>query len=139
MMELEIKELDIREMHWDGVDDWSRLCPSKISVMETEYVSKEDIFRFYDFIVREVARKYSQEYKKVSQIMDAENQPFIEYVNQIFQKKKLYRKDDPQIRKIKLLLISPQDYKSTRKCMVRWYNSLPDEEKQKFRRQIGIE
>lgn len=139
MMQIEIKDLDIREMYWDSVEDWSRLCPSKISVMETEYVTREDVFRFYDFIVREVARKYSQEYKKVSQIMDAENQPFIEYVNQIFQKKKMYRKDGPQIRKIKLLLISPQDYKTTRRCMQRWYYSLPQVEKEKFQKQIGIE
>ena len=139
MMELEIKEMDIREMHWDSISDWSRLCPSKISVLETEYISKEDVFRFYDFVVREVARTFSQDYQKVRQIMDAENQPFIEYVNQIFQKKKMYPRDSRQIYKIRLLLITPQDYETTRKRMEIWYKFLPQEEKEKFQNQIGIE
>lgn len=139
MMELEIKELDIREMHWDSVNDWRRLCPSKISFMETEYVSKDDVFRFYDFVVREVARTFGQEYKKVSQIMDAENQPFIEYVTKIFQKKKMYPKDSQQIYKIRLLLIAPQDYETTRNRMEMWYKFFPQEEKSKFKKQIGIE
>lgn len=137
MMELEIKELDIREMHWDSVCDWRRLCASKISLMEIEYITRDDVYRFYEFVVRDIERKLSEDYKKVRQIMDSENQPFIEYLAQIYQKKKKYEKDAPQIAKLKLLLVAPQ-FDPDARDVIKLYNMLSDAQKREFKKYIGI-
>lgn len=136
MMELEINELDMRELPWDNVDDWSKLCPSKITVLNDEYVSKEDIYRFYEFVVRDVARRLGKEYKEVKEVMDVENRPFMEYLAQIFETKKMYSKDAPLIRKLRLLLIAPTVDKM--KYILRLYYSLVSSEREKLKKQIGI-
>lgn len=135
-MELEIKELDIRALHWERIRDWSELCASKISLMETEYITRNDVYRFYDFVVRDIARKLGEDYKKVRQIMDSENQPFIEYLAEIYEKKKKYQKDAPQIKKLSILLIAPKAEANFRGA-VRLYNSLTDAQKEQFKKHIG--
>lgn len=135
-MELEIKELDIRALHWDRIRDWSELCASKTSLMETEYITRNDVYRFYDFVVRDIARKLGEDYKKVRQIMDSENQPFIEYLAEIYEKKKKYQKDAPQIKKLSILLIAPKAEANFRDA-VRLYNSLTDAQKEQFKKYIG--
>lgn len=136
MMELEIKELDIREMHWDSVCDWRRLCSSKISLIEIEYITRDDVYRFYSFVVRDIARKLGEDYQKVRQIMDKENEPFIEYLAQIYQKKKKYEKNAPQIAKLKLLLVAPQ-FESSVSDVINLYNMLSDAQKGEFKKYIG--
>ena len=135
MMKVEIKEVNMRDMYWCGIRDWVRLCPSETNILGTECITREDVFRFYDFVVRDIARKLGQDYKEVKRIMDEENQPFIQYVDQIFTKKKMYTKDAMQIRELRGLLIAPQtDANLT--CMYRLYSSLSYEEKQAFREKI---
>ena len=132
MMKVEIKEMNMRDMYWCGIRDWVGLCPSETNILGTECITREDVFRFYDFVVRDIARKLGQDYKEVKRIMDEENQPFIQYVDQIFTKKKMYTKDAMQIRELRGLLIAPQtDANLT--CMYRLYSSLSYEEKQAFR------
>ena len=138
MMEIEIKKLSLRDLHWGIVEDWSRLCPSKIGVMATEYITKEDIFRFYDLVVREIARQVGQPYEDVKTIIDDENTPFIEYVEQIFKKKKMYERETAQIRKLRLILLVPQA-DATLKSMLRLYWYLTDEQKREFKNAIGAE
>lgn len=135
MIEIKLCECDLREMHWSIVTDWGRLCPSKITILGDEYLTKEDILRFYDMIVKDIARKMVQDYKTVKEIIDAENTPFIEYLCKIFEKKKYYSKEAYQIKQLKKMLIAPQK-DANLKNMIRLYNALPVEQKKEFKKYI---
>ncbi|MBQ8043490.1 MAG: hypothetical protein IJ272_05000 [Clostridia bacterium] len=133
MIEIKVDDLGLRDMHWDSVSDWTRLCPSKINAFGYEYVAKEDVMRFYDMVVKDIARKISQDYQKVKEIIDAENTPFMEYVAQIFERKKYYSKEDLQIHKLKGILLVPQA-DATLRCMERLYYSLPYAQMEAFKK-----
>ena len=132
-MEIQINELGLRDMHWENVSEWSRLCPSKINAFGYEYITKSDVMRFYDMIVKDIARKVSQDYQKVKEIIDAENTPFMDYIAQIFDRKQRYSKDDPQIYKLRWMLVVPQA-DATLKCMENLYCSLPYAQQEEFRK-----
>lgn len=135
MVEIHINQLNLRDMHWDQVSDWSKLCPSKIGMFETEYVTKEDVFRFYDVIVKDIARKVGQDYEQVKEIIDEENTPFTQYVLSIFEKKKTYPKDDLQIRKLRIMLLVPQ-MDATLRNLLKLYKSLPSKQQEEFKKFI---
>lgn len=135
MIEVKVNELGLRDRHWDIVSDWSWLCPSKITALGSEYITKEDVMRFYDMVVKDIARKVSRDYQKVKEIIDAENTPFMEYVAQIFEKKKRYSSDSLQIHKLKGILLVPQ-VDATLKSVVKLYHSLPHNQKEEFKKHI---
>jgi len=137
MLEIKIDELDIRKMPWCNVEDWSMLCPSRITVFNKEYVCKEDILRFYEAIIRDVARKIGKDYKEVKAIMDEENSPFLDYVDKIFEEEELYRKSDPLIRKMYFLLIAPRVERMM--YILNLYRSLDYNQKEEFKKIIGAD
>ena len=135
MIEVEVTNINLRDMVWEGVSYWSSLCPSKINILGEEYITKEDVMRFYDMVVKDIARKVSQDYEKVREIIDKENTPFMDYVAQIFEKKKHYLSGAPQIYNLRRMLIVPK-VDITLKCMVRLYRSLPNDKKEDFKNLI---
>ena len=138
MFEFEIAKTNIRDLRWDCVSDWTRLCPAKTTMLEMGRVTKEDIFRFYELIVREIARKLGHDYKDVRTIMDEENTPFISYVNHIFEKKKTYSIDSVQIHNLKRILLAPQADTSVG-YVLRLYRSLSENDQKSFQECIRDE
>ena len=79
--------------------------------------------------------KVSQDYQKVKKIIDSENTPFMDYVAQIFEKKKHYSINALQICYLKCMLLVPQA-DATLESVIKLYDSLPYNQKEKFKKLI---
>ena len=135
---VENSEMDLRKLEWGTPSDWSQLIPTAASYTGRPRLCKEDILRFLDYKIHEIARDSGLPFEEARRIIAEENSAFLSYVDAIFSGEQLYKIDSDCIVNIRKLLILPS-VKATVGRVLRMYNRLSTIKQEEFRKLLASE
>ena len=130
---IEMGKIDLRQLTWEAPDDWSQLISTAASYTGQPRVCKEDVLRFFDYKIHEIARKANLPFEEAKKVIYEENSAFLSYLDAIFDGEQVYKDNSGKIINLRRLMILPVVNITIGQVIYR-YNCLSDAKKEEFRK-----
>ena len=136
---IEMDKIDLRKLEWDNPREWLQLIPTATTHYTGQpRLCKEDVLRFFDYKIHEVAREANLPFEEAKKVIYEENTTFLSYIDAIFDGEQVYKMDSDKIRNSRCLLVLPLVEESISTLIYR-YRRLNRTKKDEFRRWITDE
>lgn len=132
---IEVDKIDLRQLKWEEPDDWTQLVCTATSYTGQPRVCKEDVLRFFDYKIHEIARKANLPFEEAKKVIYEENSEFLSYLDAIFDGGQVYKINSDKIMSLRRFIILPLVEVSVRQLYYS-YRSLSSSKREEFRKTI---